>query len=73
MMTTNIRQRVEEFHILFEPDLNYKTWYEFKKDLESLCGQPILNNEWLRIKPQNALPWSSSNLRASYMAKESLK
>ncbi len=52
---------------------SYLTWYAFKKDLESLCEHPILNNLWLQIKPQTALPWNSSNMRAAYVTKESLK
>ncbi len=52
---------------------SYLTWYAFKKDLESLCGHPTLNNLWLKIKPQTALPWDSSNMRAAYVTKESLK
>ena len=41
---------------------NYDTWYGFKKDLESLCGHPVLNSLWLRVKPKEALPWGKSQI-----------
>jgi hypothetical protein len=44
------------------PVQTYDTWYAFKKDLESLCGHPILNRTWLQIKPQTALPWGKSQI-----------
>jgi hypothetical protein len=54
--------------ILFNvPVQQYETWYEFKKDLESFCGHPILNKIWLRIKPQIALPWDKSNMRSALL------
>ena len=40
----------------------YDTWYGFKKDLESLCGYPIINSLWLRVKPREALPWGKSQI-----------
>lgn len=43
----------------------YDTWYDFKRDLESICGYPVLNKLWLQIKPQTALPWHKSNLRSA--------
>lgn len=43
----------------------YDTWYDFKRDLETLCGHPVLNTLWLRIKPRTALPWNKSNLRST--------
>jgi hypothetical protein len=73
MMQTNIQQKIAKSDILLNPGQKYKTWYDFKKDLESLCGQPILNELWLQIKPKTALPWNSSNIRASYVFKKSLK
>jgi hypothetical protein len=44
------------------PGQKYDTWYDFKKDLELLCGYPVLNKLWLQIKPQIALPWDKSNI-----------
>ena len=72
-MVTNIQQRITPSDILLNSGQKYMTWYDFKKDLESLCGQPILNDLWLKIKPQTALPWNNSHIRASYVFKESLK
>lgn len=40
----------------------YDNWYRFKKDLESLCGHPILNTTWLKVKPREALPWGKSQI-----------
>ena len=73
MMQTSAQQELGKASIVFSSGEKYKTWYDFKKDLESLCGRPILNNLWLQIKPRTALPWNSSNLRASLVFKESLK
>jgi hypothetical protein len=42
----------------------YDTWYDFKKELESLCGYPVLNTLWLQIKPQIALPWDKATIRS---------
>ena len=72
-MVTNIQQRFTPSDILLNSGHIYKTWYEFKKDLETLCGQPILNGLWFHIKPQTALPWSGSNMRTSYVLNEYLK
>ena len=41
---------------------HYYTWYEFKKELESLYGYPVLNTLWLQVKPQKPLPWNKSNI-----------
>jgi hypothetical protein len=46
------------------PTPKYDTWYDFKKELESLCGHPVLNTLWLQIKPQIALPWDKSTIRS---------
>jgi hypothetical protein len=73
MIHTYIQQKITASDILINPTQKYKTWYDFKRDLESLCGQPILNELWLQIKPKTALPWNCSNLRASYVFRESLK
>ena len=45
----------------------YNTWYDFKKELESLCGYPVLNTLWLQIKPQIALPWDKSNISSALL------
>jgi hypothetical protein len=71
-MQTSTKERVAQPHIN-NPGVDYKTWYDYKKDLESLCGRPVLNDLWLKIKPQTALPWSSANLFSSYISIESLK
>ena len=38
----------------------YPTWYEFKKELQIKLGRPVLNQEWLHIKPRKPLPWDES-------------
>ena len=53
--------------LLDVPVEKYKTWYGFKKDLESFCGHPVLNKIWLQIKPQSALPWDKTNMRLSIL------
>ena len=72
-MQTSTKERVAQPHIIVNPGVNYMTWYDYKKDLESLCGRPVLNDLWLKIKPQTALPWSSAHLFSSYLSIESLK
>lgn len=47
--------------------LIYPTWYEFKKDLQKEAGHGILNEDWLRIKPQAALPWNASFMQSSLL------
>jgi hypothetical protein len=46
----------------------YKTWYEFKRDLEVKlgCGLPV--EIWLRTKPKKALPWDLFDFRTSLAA-----
>jgi hypothetical protein len=43
----------------------YPTWYAFKKDLQKEFGYPVLNQEWLFVKPREPLPWNNSCLQAS--------
>ncbi len=50
-----------------EKILIYNTWYDFKKDLEKRLGHSVLNREWLRVKPKTALPWNSSNMKATFL------
>lgn len=38
----------------------YLTGYEFKKDIQKELGRNILNQEWLRLKPEEPLPWNGS-------------
>jgi hypothetical protein len=42
----------------------YPTWYEFKEDLQKELGRSMLNQEWLRVKPEEPLPWNNSCLQA---------
>ena len=44
---------------------DYRTWYEFKKDLEMESGRSLLNSDWLKVKPAAPLPWDCSLLRSS--------
>lgn len=44
---------------------DYRTWYEFKKDVERESGRSLLNSDWLRVKPAAPLPWDSTLLRSS--------
>lgn len=44
---------------------NYTTWYEFKRDLEKKTGRVLVNTDWLQLKPQAPLPWSSSQFRSA--------
>jgi hypothetical protein len=50
--------------IIAATDQAYKTWYEFKKDLETLCGHPVLNTLWLQVKPSEALPWGKKQIQS---------
>jgi hypothetical protein len=59
-----IKRNREISTLLSLPGQKYDTWYDFKKDLESLCGYPVLNTLWLRIKPQIALPWDKANIQS---------
>ena len=45
---------------------SYYTWYSFKNDLQKELGRSILNQEWLHIKPEKALPWDDSCLIDSF-------
>jgi hypothetical protein len=47
--------------------LLYPTWYEFKKDLQKEVGHGILNEDWLRIKPQEPLPWKGSFVQSTLL------
>jgi hypothetical protein len=49
------------------PGQKYNTWYDFKRDLESMCGHPVLNTLWLQIKPQKALPWGKTQIRSALL------
>jgi hypothetical protein len=42
----------------------YPTWYEFKEDLQKELGRSMLNQEWLRVKPEAPLLWNDSSLQA---------
>ena len=42
----------------------YPTWYEFKEDLQKELGRSMLNQEWLRVKPEAPLPWNYSSMQA---------
>ena len=53
--------------ITTDKDLSYTTWYDFKKDLEKHLGHSVLNWDWLRVKPKTALPWNSSNMKATFL------
>ena len=44
---------------------DYRTWYDFKKDLEKETGHTLLNAAWLYVKPAAPLPWSESYFRSS--------
>jgi hypothetical protein len=41
----------------------YSNWYDFKKELQARTGVFILNEEWLKIKPKTALPWSELEMK----------
>jgi hypothetical protein len=43
----------------------YRTWYEFKQDLERHVGHCVVNTDWLRVKPASPLPWDVSRLHAT--------
>ena len=45
----------------------FPTWYEFKKDIQKEFGCPILNQEWLRVKPRKPLPWDNSCKRSTLL------
>ncbi len=40
--------------------MEYDTWYEFKRECEKRLGHSLLNQTWLRVKPETALPWDDS-------------
>ncbi len=44
----------------------YRTWYDFKRVLESKLGHALSVNLWLRVKPRNPLPWDESDLATSF-------
>ncbi len=44
---------------------DYPNWYEFKRDLEKENGRPLVNSDWLSVKPATALPWDRSLLLSS--------
>ncbi len=44
---------------------NYNSWSEFKIALEARMGRPLPLVWWLRIKPQNPMPWDETDLRIS--------
>lgn len=53
--------------------LKYQTWYEFKKDLQKEAKHSILNEEWLKIKPQQPLPWDRSCIKSALLKLSSLE
>ncbi|MDD5701811.1 MAG: hypothetical protein PHU23_07140 [Dehalococcoidales bacterium] len=46
----------------------YETWYEFKKELETILWCYLANDIWLQIKPQKPLPWNESDLKSSIIS-----
>ncbi len=46
----------------------YTTWYEFKKDLEEKLNYPLLNWDWLDMKPRYPLPWKKAHMEACLSA-----
>jgi hypothetical protein len=51
----------------------YPTWYEFKEDLQKELGRSMLNQEWLRVKPEAPLPWNYSSMQAIILNLPDLK
>jgi hypothetical protein len=45
--------------------LVYKTWYDFKRKLESELGRGLPVDLWLRTKPRKPLPWDETDLRVT--------
>ena len=43
---------------------SYRTWYDFRKDLEKKLGYMPLNWLWLAVKPQAPLPWNDCHLQS---------
>ncbi len=43
----------------------YRTWYEFKRDLEGQLGRWLPNADWLEARPREPLPWDEASLRAA--------
>ena len=41
----------------------YKTWYDFKRELQRRSGVVLLNKAWLQIKPKAPLPWSEYQMK----------
>jgi hypothetical protein len=52
------------------PNINmeYKTWYDFKRAIESKLGRGLPVDLWLRTKPKKALPWDDVDLRTTLSA-----
>ena len=51
----------------------YATWYEFRKALGEKLGYIPTNSLWLLAKPKAPLPWSDSDMQASFSAVLRLK
>ena len=51
----------------------YRTWYEFKKDLEKELGCSLFNQDWLEAKPRAPLPWDGSDMKSSLSAVAGLR
>jgi hypothetical protein len=45
--------------------IEYDTWYAFKRDLERYLWCHIDNHLWLKIKPKKALPWFGSDMQTA--------
>ncbi len=48
--------------------IEYKTWYDFKRAVESKLGRGLPVDLWLRTKPKKPLPWDYGDLRATLSA-----
>ena len=47
--------------------VKYKTWYEFKKELEANVERPLVNDVWLQLKPRAPLPWDLSQMKVAQL------
>ena len=45
--------------------VEYKTWFDFKRELETILGQGLPVGLWLRTKPKRPLPWYDTDLHTT--------
>jgi hypothetical protein len=50
-----------------QTDVIYRTWDDFKRNLELTTGRFLNVDLWLLVKPKKPLPWNSDDFKNSLL------